>query len=149
GVRNVPLLYALHDVQKSLRKEKGIETVDTQTAKGNVFSYNSPVDAVTNDWTNPRIRPHIRWYPVLSCTGVVSEIWHGDKWQRTMDRHALSPMVDAGEQHYYIDEPARICGGDLVIPIRWLEDEGGKIWFEAWKVSRDDSENVSSKTVRI
>ncbi|RXW21858.1 hypothetical protein EST38_g4007 [Candolleomyces aberdarensis] len=101
------------------------------------------------DWMNPHVRPHIRRYPCLPKDGVVSEIWHGEKWRRTQDRHALSPMYDGGQRHYYIDEPAKTKSGELVIPIRWLEDEDGKVWFEAWRVTYDvanlaticDSEN--------
>jgi hypothetical protein len=74
---------------------------------------------------------------------VVSEIWHGHKWQQTLDRHALSPMYDDGHRHYYIDESAQLKDGNVVIPIRWFEDEGGKVWFRAWKVTASDQVSSS------
>lgn len=88
---------------------------------------------------NPHVRPHLRRYPCLPKNGVVSEIWHGEKWRQTQDRHALSPMYDAGEQHYYIDEPAKMKDGELVVPIRWLEEEDGTVWFEAWKITFNEA----------
>ena len=72
--------------------------------------------------------------PGIPKDGVVSEIWHGSKWRHELDRHALSPMYDAGDRHYYIDEPAQLTDGRTVIPIRWLEDDDNVVWFEAWKV---------------
>ncbi|RXW15157.1 hypothetical protein EST38_g10696 [Candolleomyces aberdarensis] len=138
GVRDVPTATSFRKMQESLRKEKGVETVHWTSPKGNAFSFNSPTDIIANDWTNPEVRRHIRRYPVLPKDGVVSEIWHGEKWQRTLDRHALSPMFDNGQRHYYIDEPARMKDGTIVIPLRWFEDDSQNVWFTAWNVEFDD-----------
>jgi hypothetical protein len=135
-----------------------VKTIHWTSPKGNAYSFNNPVDIVTNvsrfpkirqggthqdhgsqkDWTNPETRRHVRRYPVLVQDGIISEIWHGEKWQRTLDRHAFSPMFDDGQRHYYIDEPARMNDGTLVIPLRWFEDNSGGVWFTAWRVRIDD-----------
>jgi hypothetical protein len=75
---------------------------------------------------------------------VISEVWHAGKWRHDLERHVLSPMYDAGNgRHYFIDEPASLKDGRIVIPIRWLEDEGtGTICFDAWEV-KFDKETVS------
>ena len=39
-----------------------------------------------------------------------------------------------GGRHYFIDEPAKVLDGRLVIPIRWLQTEDGEVWFDAWEV---------------
>lgn len=54
-----------------------------------------------------------------------------------MDPHLLSPMYDAGDCHYYIDEVARLKNGSFVIPVRWLEDEGGNVCSDAYAVQFD------------
>lgn len=60
-----------------------------------------------------------------------------------MDRHLLSPMYENGDRHYYIDELAQLNNGQMVIPVRWLENEAdGEIWGDAWTVTLDD--NVST-----
>lgn len=53
-------------------------------------------------------------------------------------------MFDAKTRHYYIDEPARMKDDRIIIPIRWLQDNNGKVWFEAWKVVQ--GEDVSANT---
>ena len=44
-------------------------------------------------------------------------------------------MYDAGDSlHYFIDEPAMLLNGKMVIPVQWLEDEMGQVWADAWEV---------------
>ena len=67
---------------------------------------------------------------------MISEVWHGKKWQSDIDRHLLTPMYDDGyDRHYYIDEVARTTEGKLLVPIRWLQDEDRLMWAEAWQIS--------------
>ena len=79
----------------------------------------------------------------------MSEIWHGEKWRKTMDRHAMSPMYDdlEGNKHFYIDELAWVADRSMVVPIRWLEDEGGEVWFDVWKVVVDN--NVRFASIKV
>ncbi len=93
------------------------------------------------DWSNPLIRPHIQLYPEIA-TDSFSEVWHGDKWRRDMDPDALSPMYDAGERHYYVNELALLRNGALVIPHRWVVYQG-TVHAESRIVHLDDNVSIS------
>jgi hypothetical protein len=88
---------------------------------------------------NPLVAPHIQRYPVIPANGVISEVWHARKWRHDVDRHILSPMYDAGNGiHYFIDEPAILSNSTIVVPVRWLQDDKGGIWGDAWEVEYDE-----------
>jgi hypothetical protein len=56
----------------------------------------------------------------------------------------MSPMFDAGNgKHYFIDEPACLIDGQMIIPVRWLEDESGVAYCDAWEIT------LNEQSVRI
>lgn len=47
-------------------------------------------------------------------------------------------MYNAGSKvHFFIDEPACLENGKIVVPAQWLEDEAGEVWAEVWEVEID------------
>ncbi|KIK52226.1 hypothetical protein GYMLUDRAFT_77906 [Collybiopsis luxurians FD-317 M1] len=109
GIHETPSLEKLHKFQKHLREESG-----------NVFFMNDIRSLIAKDWADPDVQPHIHIYPEIPENGVVSEVFHAEKWRRDMDCHYLSPMFDSNGVHFYIDELSRLADGRLVIPLRWL-----------------------------
>lgn len=75
------------------------------------------------DWSNPHVRPHIHIYPEIP-DGPISEVWHTKKWHTGLDLSMLTPMFDAGDRHYYVNEVARLASGALVVPSRWVIYKG-------------------------
>ncbi|KAF8801376.1 hypothetical protein BYT27DRAFT_7198307 [Phlegmacium glaucopus] len=54
-------------------------------------------------------------------------------------------MYDAGNQlHYFVNEPACLLDGKIVIPVRWLEDEERDVWAEVWEVKIDVTTGLST-----
>jgi hypothetical protein len=88
---------------------------------------------------NPLVAPHIQYYSVIPTNGVIWEVWHAQNWRHEIDRHLLSPMYDGGQNnHFFIDEPALLSTNKMIVPIRWLQDEKGKVWADAWEVDFDE-----------
>ncbi|TFK18464.1 hypothetical protein FA15DRAFT_660668 [Coprinopsis marcescibilis] len=115
-----------------LLQEAGVQHVPkANTLQKFQASLRKDVGIETIHWTSPR------------GNGKVSEIWDREKWRHTLDHHALSPMYDDGKRHYFIDEPARTVKSIVVIPIRWLEDDECKVWFEAWDIEYDDNKKAT------
>ena len=75
---------------------------------------------------------------MIPPNGVISEVYHAQKWRKDVDRRMLSPMYDAGSCHYYINELAQLKSGNFIIPVRWLEGQDGNILADAYAVTFDD-----------
>lgn len=48
GVKGVPTPTGFRAIQKSLREKKGVSTIHTKSPRGNMFSFNSPIDLIAN-----------------------------------------------------------------------------------------------------
>ncbi|KAJ7035837.1 hypothetical protein C8F04DRAFT_1340815 [Mycena alexandri] len=140
GAQGVPSFDHLRKVQKKNRERCGIPTTQYTTAMGNVFYMNDPRTLIAKDWANPETRKLIHVYPEIPEDGVIREIWHAQKWRKTMDLDHLSPMYDAKHlsAHFYVNELARLNTGQLVIPIRWLKFRDS-ICADAFLVDLDDA----------
>ncbi|KAF7337258.1 hypothetical protein MSAN_02278300 [Mycena sanguinolenta] len=85
-----------------------------------------------------RTPDHIRIYPEVPESGIISEVWHAEKWTKSLDTRLLSPMYAApNHRHYYVNELAQLQSGRFVIPLRWITRHR-KICADAYEVLVDD-----------
>ncbi|KAL0564415.1 hypothetical protein V5O48_017631 [Marasmius crinis-equi] len=150
-VPNVPLFYSLRKTQECLRQSQGVSNIECKSVQGKIFYVNDIRTIIAQDWLNPLIRPHIHVYPEVPDDGCISEVWHADKWHKTLDVDLLSPMYDAGNKHYYIHKLACQANGDMVIPIRWIMVKG-KVHVDAYTVplnGNGEAEVDDTNPVRI
>jgi len=40
--------------------------------------------------------------------------------------------------YYFIDEPAVLLNKSMVVPMRWLEDEEGRVWADVWEIEHNE-----------
>ncbi|KAJ7844014.1 hypothetical protein B0H14DRAFT_2585438 [Mycena olivaceomarginata] len=135
GCKYVPSFDHLRRVQKQIRSNSGIPSLPCISPLGNVFFMNDPRAIIAK--ANPATRKFIHVYPEIPEDGIISEIWHAQKWRKSMDLDALSPMYDAGSSHYYVNEVACLKNGKFVVPIRWVKFRG-KIYADAFSVTFND-----------
>ncbi|EPQ60241.1 hypothetical protein GLOTRDRAFT_112937 [Gloeophyllum trabeum ATCC 11539] len=126
GTPDVPSFTALRALQTRLTKNVGLKTEAHTSSLENHFYMNDPIQLFAMDWANPLVREHMNLYPEI--TSNVSEAWQAGKWANSNDIDLLSPMwanrQNAPHRHYFIKEVARLRSGKLVIPIRWVRQEG-------------------------
>ncbi|KAJ6623228.1 hypothetical protein B0H10DRAFT_1786753 [Mycena sp. CBHHK59/15] len=140
--KNVPSFDHLRRIQKQIRSDSGIPSIPCKSPLGNVFFMNDPRAIIAQDWANPTTRKLIHVYPEIPKDGVIREIWHAQKWCKSMDLDSLSPMYDAGTSHYYVYEVARLRDGNFVIPIRWVRFRG-KIYADAFAITLDEDSKAT------
>jgi hypothetical protein len=86
---------------------------------------------------------------VIPQDGVISEIYHAQKWRKDVNPHTLSPMYDASNCHYYIDEVAHLKNGKFIIPVQWLEDEDENVYADAYAIQFDHQVGKFSQVIVI
>ncbi|KAI0349150.1 hypothetical protein OH77DRAFT_1533351 [Trametes cingulata] len=137
GVKGVPSFDGFRKMQGQLRERCGVPTIPCKSSHGNVFWMVDPRALLAQDWVNPEIRPHIHVYPKIP-DGPISEVWHTEKWHTGLDRSMLTPMYNAGDRHYYVNELSRMHNGDMVIPSRWVIFHG-ELHADVHRVTFDTS----------
>ncbi|GJF00263.1 hypothetical protein PsYK624_165470 [Phanerochaete sordida] len=133
GAQNVPSLRTFRTLQSSLRDRTGIPTRRYQSPLGHIFYMNDIASIVSQTFSNPSSRPHMRFYPEEPADGTISEVWHGEKWLKGMDPRHLTPMYVAEGKHFYVDEVAQDIQGELLVPQMWIM-RGGVLCADARRV---------------
>lgn len=90
---------------------------------------------------NPRVRPHLRFYPEDSGKRV-DEYWQARHWHDEVDPDRLTPMVRMHGQTFYIYEPALLQDGTVCMPTRWFVRDG-KFVAKAWSMHPTVSDSSS------
>ncbi len=56
-------------------------------------------------------------------------------------------MYDKEGYHFYVDEVSRLKNGSFIIPMRWLEDEVGVVYADAYAVKFDHNVRNCNKVI--
>ncbi|KZT39377.1 hypothetical protein SISSUDRAFT_1061200 [Sistotremastrum suecicum HHB10207 ss-3] len=135
GVPNVPSLSDIKASKRRLRKICGVRTIAYKGDLGHPYYVNSIADLIRLEMANPKVRPHLHFYPEETLRGSLSEAWQGDKWRKDILPEFVTPMIRVRQRDFYIFEPTLLRGDVRCMPIRWYRKEGTNLfWCQAYKM---------------
>ncbi|KAJ7590368.1 hypothetical protein C8J56DRAFT_859767 [Mycena floridula] len=132
GVNHVPSIQAMKKIEVALQESCGIKTIRYDGPLGHIYYVNSLADILGQEMANPRVRPHLNFYPELSRTNFGDARQFG-RWMNELDPDLTTPMFRSGNQDFYLFEPSCLKDGTYCMPIRWFEREKS-MWAKAWRI---------------
>ncbi|KAG6826289.1 hypothetical protein H0H92_000438, partial [Tricholoma furcatifolium] len=135
GIENVPSVSAVKEMNQNLQSTTGVRTVDYKGKLGNRYSCNRLADLVSQEFSNLRVRPHLRFYAEDNGKSV-NEYFEAHHWRETARENdsqqiKLTPMAVIRNQHFFLYEPCLLQNGGACIPYEWFK-RNGKIHAMCW-----------------
>ncbi|KAJ7753154.1 hypothetical protein B0H14DRAFT_3096750 [Mycena olivaceomarginata] len=116
------------DLYLWLLKVNNVDDVPSHTyegALGHKYYVNSLAQIIAQEMTNPKVRPHLHFYPEDSSPQAFGG--SPGSMMRT------TPMAQIAGKDYYIHEPAMLSNGQCVAPVRWFT-KGGQLFAKCWQM---------------
>ncbi|KAJ7603920.1 hypothetical protein FB45DRAFT_1085359 [Roridomyces roridus] len=119
NVEDVPTVKSMQELNVMLQQICGIETIEYNGALGHRYHVNNLSQIISQEMSNPRVRPHLEFYPEDTAK-LLQEARQGKRWLEEIPFSQTTPMARIDLQDYYIHEPAMLKDGTYCIPIRWF-----------------------------
>ncbi|KAE9383178.1 hypothetical protein BT96DRAFT_1039175 [Gymnopus androsaceus JB14] len=119
GVDDTPSVKSMTEVDRKLQALYGIQTIKYKGALGHTYYTNSFADIISQEMANPRVRPHLSFYPEEVHKNL-SEARQFAHWLHEIPDDEMGPMLRVGSMDYYIFEPAMLRSGKICMPHRWF-----------------------------
>lgn len=74
----------------------------------------------TQEMANPRVRPHLSFYPENTGGEYLAEARQGARWLDEVPGEYLTPMIRVGARDFYVHEPLMSDDGVVRMPMRWF-----------------------------
>ncbi|KAJ3844653.1 hypothetical protein F5878DRAFT_706070 [Lentinula raphanica] len=132
GTTDATSVKTMKDLDSKLQSLYGIQTYEYKGAFGHTYYVNSIADIISQEMSNPRVRPHLSFYPEDKPNNL-SEANQFAHWCDEIADNELGPMVRIGSDDYYIFEPAMLRSGVVCMPHRWLIREG-RFYARCWRL---------------
>ncbi|KAL0569380.1 hypothetical protein V5O48_012589 [Marasmius crinis-equi] len=123
GLQNLPSSRVMDTIDMELQSLCGIRTIRHEGKLGHVYYTNDFAGIVAQEMANPQVRCDLHFYPEDSSPSL-SEAWQSERWLHELDPQLTTPMIRLFNQDFYLQEPARLRDGRLVVPTRWLKRDG-------------------------
>ncbi|THH18949.1 hypothetical protein EUX98_g8870 [Antrodiella citrinella] len=148
-IRDTPSASSVLRLQTVLQTMCGIRTLSYKGVLGHNYSVNSLADMIAQEMANPRVRPHLQFYPEDNGKSV-NEYWQASHWLEEADPTKLTPLAIVNDQHFFVFEPCLLRDGRTCMPVRWFkrcEIRSGKkvdiLYAKAWLLGAAVSDTCS------
>ncbi|KAF9808715.1 hypothetical protein IEO21_07777 [Rhodonia placenta] len=111
GVDDLPSVKTMQSLNAALQRMCGIDTIPYKGALGHNYHVNSLAQIIAQEMANPRVRPHLHFYPEDRGERPLAEARQAARWLHEMPNELLTPMARVRNQDYYIYEPAMLVNG--------------------------------------
>ncbi|KAL1947759.1 hypothetical protein VTO73DRAFT_13483 [Trametes versicolor] len=120
GIDHRPSLAVLKTVDTMLQSYCGIESIRYEGPLGHIYYANDLGAILGQEMANPRVRPHMHFYPEECPDGSLKEGRQGHRWLHELSPGISTPMVRTAHQDFYAYEPAKLADGRVICPFRWF-----------------------------
>ncbi|EGO26560.1 hypothetical protein SERLADRAFT_407303 [Serpula lacrymans var. lacrymans S7.9] len=139
-VDDVPSVKTIQSLNSALQKCCGIGTITYKGALGNHYHVNNLAHIISQEMSNPKVRPHLHFYPKDSGLWL-SEARQGLCWLCEVPDEQLTPMARLNSHDYYIHEPAMLSNGHC-----WAMEPVDTDHQRSWKVIKSVVDSKTSST---
>ncbi|KAG6824878.1 hypothetical protein H0H87_010835, partial [Tephrocybe sp. NHM501043] len=138
GIEDVPSVTAVKQMNKDLQNSSSVRTMDYKGALGNRYSCNLLSDLISQEFSNPRVCPHLRFYAEDNGKSV-NQYFEARHWREAAHENdhqqiKLTPMAVIRGQHFYLYELCLLRNGGACVPYEWFIRKG-KLHAMTWPVS--------------
>lgn len=156
-VEDVPSVRSMLGLNTALQRALGVNTIAYKGALGHHY-YANALDQIIaqvtfvfvligtaascthtgrQEMANPRVRPHLHFYPEETDGRHLSEARQAARWLHEVPDEFLTPMVRLGSQDFYVHEPTMLRTGAVCMPVQWFNrvEGGDRVWYaNCWKM---------------
>lgn len=80
--------------------------------------------------SNPKVQPYLHFYSKDADT-FLKHTYQASCWLHEMDPDLLMPVVQQGQQQFFVFEPSILVTGTVAMPVHWFICDG-KMFVQAW-----------------
>ncbi|KAJ6607826.1 hypothetical protein B0H10DRAFT_2166716 [Mycena sp. CBHHK59/15] len=132
GLKDLPSDRVMDDIDKSLQKMCGVQSIRYSGKLGHVYYVNDLAAIIAQEMANTSVRKNLHFIPEDTKPSL-SQAWQASRWLKELDSDLTTPMIREHNQDFYINEPTVLSNGAVCMPTRWFK-RNGKIFARAWKM---------------
>ncbi|KAI0355311.1 hypothetical protein OH77DRAFT_1424796, partial [Trametes cingulata] len=136
-VEDVPSVRSMLRLNAALQRACGIDTIAYKGVLGHNYHVNALDQIISQEMSNPRVRPHLHFYPEETDGEHLSEARQGARWVHELPDQVLTPMLRFDGEDFYIHEPVLLRNEEVCMPVRWFNriEAGTRVWYaKCWQM---------------